>query len=72
MWLKSYKDYPEDQSVIQNQVESSHGIIGCEMHEVFGWGNTLHIPVGKFSRRVRARVSQEKGKNSEVGSQNPE
>ncbi len=44
MWPKSYKDYELDRPLIKYQVEPSHGIIGCEMHELNGWGNTLHIP----------------------------
>lgn len=42
MWYKAYRDYPEDTPLIKEQVEPSHGIIGCEMHELNGWGTTLH------------------------------
>jgi hypothetical protein len=43
MWPKSYRDYKVDQSLIKYEVEPSHGIIGCEMHDLNGWGNSLHI-----------------------------
>lgn len=62
MWPKSYKDYREDEPLIKYQVEPSRGIIGCEMHELNGWGNTLHIPVGKYQRRVRSRFNSEPAK----------
>lgn len=59
MWTKSYRDYPEDQPLAKEQVRSSHGIIGCEMHEINGWGNSLHIPVkrkrGFFSLLFRRK-----------------
>lgn len=58
MWFRSFRDYPIDKPLIKYQVEPSHGIIGCEMHEINGWGNDLHIPVGKFSRRTPRRRSQ--------------
>lgn len=41
MWPKSYKDYKVDEPLIQRKVEPSHGIIGCEMHEINGWGNSF-------------------------------
>jgi hypothetical protein len=44
MWPKEYKDYPEDEPLIKYQVEPGKGIIGCEMHDLNGWGNTIHIP----------------------------
>jgi len=44
MWSKAYRDYPEDEQLIKYQVEPSHGIIGCEMHELNGWGTTQHRP----------------------------
>jgi hypothetical protein len=42
MWFKEYRDYPIDRTLIKEQVEPGKGIIGCEMHEVNGWGVTLH------------------------------
>lgn len=47
MWPKSYRDYPVDESLVKQQVEPSKGIIGCEMHDLNGWGNTLHVPPEK-------------------------
>lgn len=44
MWHKEYRDYKTDQPLIKCPVESSHGIVGCEMHEINGWGNTLQAP----------------------------
>lgn len=43
MWPKSYKDYPVDTALIQQQVESGKGIVGCEMHDLNGWGEELHV-----------------------------
>lgn len=42
MWFKHYRDYPIDRPLIKEQVESGKGIIGCEMHDLNGWGNALH------------------------------
>lgn len=47
MWARKYKDYPPDSANKHEQVEPGQGIIGCEMHEQFGWGNTLHVPAKK-------------------------
>lgn len=44
MWPKEYKDYKTDEPNIKNPIQPGHGIIGCEMHELNGWGNTLHHP----------------------------
>jgi hypothetical protein len=43
MWPKSYKDYEIDTPLIQEQVSAGHGIIGCEMHDLNGWGECRHI-----------------------------
>jgi hypothetical protein len=42
MWPKAYKDYKKDEPLKKMHVEPSKGIIGCEMHDLNGWGNTLH------------------------------
>lgn len=42
MWYREFRDYPIDSLVIQEPVESNEGITGCEMHEVYGWGEKLH------------------------------
>lgn len=44
MWPKHYKNYPEDTPLIKEKVYPGKGIIGCEMHEVNGWGDGFHIP----------------------------
>ena len=41
MWPKAYQDYKEDEPLIKEQVEPGKGIIGCEMHEKNGWGQTF-------------------------------
>lgn len=56
MWPKAYRDYEIDKPLIKYQVEPSQGIIGCEMHDLNGWGTTLHIPRGRFAGIVRPRV----------------
>ena len=38
MWFKQYKDYPQEKPLIKEQVQSGKGIIGCEMHDLNGWG----------------------------------
>ncbi len=43
MWPKHYKDYPPDEPLIRYQVEAGRGIIGCEMHELNGWGENVHV-----------------------------
>lgn len=42
MWHREYKDYPTDQPLKHEHLEPGKGIIGCEMHDINGWGNTLH------------------------------
>ena len=42
MWTKEYQDYPEDTPLKHHRVTSGRGIVGCEMNEINGWGNTLH------------------------------
>jgi hypothetical protein len=43
MWPKSYKNYPKDKPLISDQVEPENGIIGCEMHDLNGWGDSVHM-----------------------------
>ena len=52
MWFKSYRDYKIDKPLIQEQVSPDHGIIGCEMHDLNGWGNTIHIPPKKRKQAI--------------------
>jgi hypothetical protein len=47
MWPKAYRDYPEDKPLKKETVSTSKGIIGCEMHDVNGWGETYHQPKKK-------------------------
>ena len=42
MWFKEYRDYPIDRPLIKEQVEPGDGIIGCEMHDLNGWGSEMH------------------------------
>ena len=42
MWFKQYRDYPIDRPLIKEQVEPGKGIIGCEMHDLNGWGTYNH------------------------------
>lgn len=43
MWHREYKDYPTDEPLVREQLKSGKGIVGCEMHDLNGWGNTLHV-----------------------------
>lgn len=45
MWPKAYRDYPQDLNLIKQKVEPGKGIIGCEMHDLNGWGEAWHKPV---------------------------
>lgn len=46
MWHREYRDYKTDEPLVQQQVHSGQ-IIGCEMHEINGWGNTKQHPKKK-------------------------
>ncbi|MGA8164644.1 MAG: hypothetical protein WB791_06420 [Waddliaceae bacterium] len=52
MWPKSYKDYPVDSPLVQQQVEPGRGIVGCEMHDLNGWGEEHHIPAEKQRKGI--------------------
>jgi hypothetical protein len=41
MWPKFYRDYKVDATLIKHQVEPGRGIVGCEMHDLNGWGTTV-------------------------------
>ena len=62
MWLKKYRDYPPDHPLIKEQVEPGHGIIGCEMHDLNGWGLSHHRAPKKSSlwRRLITYLFQSK------------
>lgn len=57
MWTRKYKDYPTDRALKQQRVETGKGIVGCEMHENFGWGHTYDLPkkrkAGFFTKLLR-------------------
>lgn len=55
MWPKVYKDYPCDGPLKHQQIFSGKGIMGCEMHEINGLGNSWH---GHLPLSIR-NVSQE-------------
>jgi hypothetical protein len=42
MWWKAYKDYPLHKPLKNQHVETGRGIIGCEMHDLNGWGEEYH------------------------------
>jgi len=44
MWAKEYRDIPPDSPLIREPLEPGKGIIGCEMHEINGWGEAYHPP----------------------------
>ena len=56
MWYKEYKDYPIDKALIRQKVEPSHGIIGCEMHDLNGWGESYHQPLKKKKKGLIATL----------------
>lgn len=60
MWPKSYKDYPKDTPLVKQQLQSGKGIIGCEMSELNGWGESYHIPKG-----IRLNVAKKYNNGSE-------
>lgn len=53
MWPKEYRDYKTDEPLVKYPVYPEKGngkgggksIVGSEMHELNGWGNSLHVPV---------------------------
>jgi hypothetical protein len=44
MWYREYRDYKPDEPLVKEKVGPGKGIVGCEMHEINGWGNSRHIP----------------------------
>lgn len=50
MWPKEYLDYKIDEPLVKCRVEPSAGIFGCEMHDLNGWGDTLHIPKAMWKK----------------------
>lgn len=62
MWFKEYRDYPRDRPLIKEKVESGTGIIGCEMHDLNGWGcetqRTRSPKRGRWSKLVSLIFSE--------------
>lgn len=56
MWPKSYRDYKKDEPLVKEKVESGQGIVGCEMHDLNGWGESRHVPRKKKKRQSIFRV----------------
>ncbi len=56
MWHKEYRDYPPDTPMIKEQVSPSHGIVGCEMHEINGWGHNYHIPLRRRKKGLFSKL----------------
>lgn len=44
MWWKEYEDMRPDDPLLQAQVEPGEGIVGCEMHGLYGWGERYSLP----------------------------
>jgi hypothetical protein len=42
MWNNTYKDHEMDGPFTKERVASGRGIIGCEMHDLNGWGEKYH------------------------------
>lgn len=56
MWFKEYRDYPTDRPLIKEQVEPGQGIIGCEMHDLNGWGLNQHKTRKKKKKSLWSRL----------------
>ncbi len=52
MWFKEYKNYPIDSPQKKERLTPSKGIIGCEMHELNGWGEEYQQSFPKKKKRV--------------------
>lgn len=55
MWHKEYRDYPPDSPLIKEQRSTGQGLIGCEMHEPNGWGESFHELPKPKQRGIIAR-----------------
>lgn len=56
MWFREYRDYKIDDPLIKEQRAPSRGIIGCEMHDLNGWGETYHLPRKKKKKGLVATL----------------
>lgn len=68
MWPKFYRDYPTDTPLIKNINEPGRGIIGCEMHEINGWGNSLHLSSQEWRAMNDAKRKSHLGASSPLSS----
>jgi hypothetical protein len=67
MWFREYRNYKTDEANIKNRIEPNHGIYGCEMHEIYGWGTTLQRAKNKKkSGIVKFLLRHFFGRNKEV------
>lgn len=57
MWFKEYRDYPTDRPLVKEPVSPGHGIIGCEMHDLNGWGTEHHDVIWSWKARKKGRIS---------------
>ncbi len=57
MWKNTYKDYKPDTRYIQESVTTGKGIIGCEMNELYGWGEKHHITPSKPKKGIKLFLS---------------
>jgi hypothetical protein len=60
MWPKAYKDYQRDMPLIKNQVSPGQGIVGCEMHDINGWGNSWQGQIPSSSKDQPVQLNAEK------------
>jgi hypothetical protein len=58
MWQREFKDYPPDSPLIHHRVEPGHGITGCEMHEVNGWGERYRQPLERRPTILRLLIKK--------------
>lgn len=42
MWDYKYEKRKRDRDLLKEKVEAGKGIVGCEMHEINGWGIDHH------------------------------
>lgn len=47
MWRNIFKDHPIDSPYTYECIEPGKGIIGSEMHEIYGWGHKYQIPISQ-------------------------
>lgn len=62
MWRTKYKDYPLDSYTKKEKRETGRSIVGCEMNELYGWGEKQHIEEEhpSFLRKWLLRIFKKK------------